>query len=723
MSKKKFVVIAHVLLFCAFNAVKAQNYTEFRPVDPIALDRNVKYGKLSNGLTYYIRNTRLPDNKISLNIVVKAGRIHEDKDQLGAAHLLEHMGFRSLRHFPEGIRGYLLSKGLEYGNDVNAWTGSIHTCFFLKIPETGRELLDSSFLILRDWTDGFQLQADEIKRESGAVISEIRKSSEAMREPLLENAKILHHRKYTEYDIDHLMSSYEHFNPEKLSAFYRKWYRADRQAIIIVGNIDVSEMERKVIETFSPLKYPGTEISDREIINDWSVKPSQDENLITIPRNISSGVDISIMRIIPTRIKSEYPANTNEYRTVTVDRLINEMLQFRLEAMSPAGESIHLSANIERSGIIKTAQLDVLSTHFQANGDSLENSMLMAMNELERLGRFGFDQAELARAKTHLYKTITFKTESAPNELVGKYINHFVFNAAAPEPGYEAALTKYLVGDITLEEINLNVSNWLKEIDKSTFVIKGKKKYIEKITKETIKKWVSKVRDRPIKKNDNTKMPELPLATPAFHDFHSPDSFIVNRHPRIGVTEYNLYGTKLVFKPSKNPDDPSKIYLRGVKPGGANLYRNMDYYTALESCSILNKSGVGGLTETDLKKILWGKDLIAYSYIDDDEVGVRGTCSSEDIETMLQLICLIFTNPNRSENEFNLWVSRKIEMIRQDSLRKASEVKVAMDSSNISEGTMYLKRLKFNRVYQIFTELFSNPNDFTFVFTGNIIGV
>ncbi|TFG52327.1 MAG: insulinase family protein, partial [Candidatus Aminicenantes bacterium] len=66
------------------------------PVDP-----KITVGELSNGLRYYIRENREPANRAELHLVVNAGSVLEDDDQLGLAHVVEHMAFNGSKHFPK----------------------------------------------------------------------------------------------------------------------------------------------------------------------------------------------------------------------------------------------------------------------------------------------------------------------------------------------------------------------------------------------------------------------------------------------------------------------------------------------------------------------------------------------------------------------------------------------------------------------------------------------
>ncbi len=94
------------------------NLTEALPVDP-----NVKIGQLPNGLTYYIHKNSKPEKKVELRLVVNAGSVQEEENQLGLAHFMEHMGFNGSKNFPKNeLVSYLQKAGVKFGADLNAYT-------------------------------------------------------------------------------------------------------------------------------------------------------------------------------------------------------------------------------------------------------------------------------------------------------------------------------------------------------------------------------------------------------------------------------------------------------------------------------------------------------------------------------------------------------------------------------------------------------------------------
>src|SRR2546423_7206057 len=159
-----------VLLLIAALPVYAQDLSTLLPTDP-----KVVKGKLPNGLTYYIRSNKKPENKVELRLVVKAGSILETPDQLGLAHFMEHMNFNGLQHFEKNeLVSYLQSIGVEFGADLNAYTSFDETVYILPIPTDNPGNLDKGFQIIEDWSHNALLTNKDIDEERGVVLEESR---------------------------------------------------------------------------------------------------------------------------------------------------------------------------------------------------------------------------------------------------------------------------------------------------------------------------------------------------------------------------------------------------------------------------------------------------------------------------------------------------------------------------------------------------------------------
>ena len=138
-----------VLLFVV-GGLQAQEMPSI-PKDPA-----LRMGKLDNGLTYYIRHNDYPEHVANFYIAQKVGSINENDDQRGLAHLLEHMAFNGSDHFKgNSMQEYLQSIGVEYGRNLNAYTSTDQTVYYITDVPTARiSVVDSCMLVLKDWSNG-----------------------------------------------------------------------------------------------------------------------------------------------------------------------------------------------------------------------------------------------------------------------------------------------------------------------------------------------------------------------------------------------------------------------------------------------------------------------------------------------------------------------------------------------------------------------------------------
>ena len=163
----KFFVAAMLLMV---GTVSAQQMPE------LPTDKEVRVGKLDNGLTYYLRYNNTPEKKANFYIAQRVGSVQEEDTQRGLAHFLEHMAFNGSEHFPTGkMIEYLQTIGVEYGRSLNAYTSFDRTVYYVADVSTERQsALDSCMLVLRDWSSGITITPEEIEKECDVIHYEYR---------------------------------------------------------------------------------------------------------------------------------------------------------------------------------------------------------------------------------------------------------------------------------------------------------------------------------------------------------------------------------------------------------------------------------------------------------------------------------------------------------------------------------------------------------------------
>src|SRR5512133_3119228 len=247
--KSVFVLVAVLLISVSLQA--QPDLTGSAPIDP-----GIRTGKLSNGLTYFIRSNKEPEKRASFYIIQNVGAILENDDQNCLAHFLEHMAFNGTQHFPDkGIISSLEKHGVAFGSNINAYTGFDETVYNLSdVPVEDPGLVDSCLLILNDWSHYLTLSDKEIDLERGVISEERRTSKNASRRMIFQVIPvILKGSKYAERDIIGNIDVIRSFSYNTLRDYYHKWYRTDLQAIAVVGDINVDEVEAKIKALFSSI--------------------------------------------------------------------------------------------------------------------------------------------------------------------------------------------------------------------------------------------------------------------------------------------------------------------------------------------------------------------------------------------------------------------------------------------------------------------------------------
>ena len=217
MIKLKSFVITMLMVFSA--SLLAQQ------MQPLPMDPKIRYGKLENGLTYYIRHNEEPKQRSVFYIAQNVGAILEEDHQDGLAHFLEHMAFNGTKNFPgKGIINYFETLGVKFGADINAGTGQDMTVYYLTNVPTVREgVIDTTLLALHDWSGSITLNEKEIDNERGVIREEWRTGNNANRRMRRKSDELRYPgSQYAKRDIIGDTAVINNFTYDALRAYYQK---------------------------------------------------------------------------------------------------------------------------------------------------------------------------------------------------------------------------------------------------------------------------------------------------------------------------------------------------------------------------------------------------------------------------------------------------------------------------------------------------------------------
>lgn len=422
----------------------------------IPVDKNVKIGHLDNGLTYYIRHNSYPEHVASFYIAQKVGSINENDDQRGLAHLLEHLAFNGTDHFKgNSLQDYLQSIGVEYGRNLNAYTSVEKTVYyFTDVPTTRPTAVDSCMLILKDWSNGISLTEEAINDERDVVHNEYRMRIVGQQRMIERSLpKLYQNNKYGYRFPIGLMSVIDGCKPETLRAYYRKWYRPDNQAIIVVGDVDVNHIESKIKELFSGIKVPANaaKIEPVEVADN-------DTAIYVIDKDKEQQYDIFNIFMkhpaIPNAMKGDMSYLMKGY----MDNVVTSMLGARYAEIAQEADCPFLQAGADDGDFLLSSTKGAFSLIGVAKPGKVKEAYAAVLREAKRMHDFGFTATEYQRAKeeflSRVDKTLANKDKMKNEQFTTQYVDNFISNEPIPSVEDESQIYKMVVPQLPLEAIN-----------------------------------------------------------------------------------------------------------------------------------------------------------------------------------------------------------------------------------------------------------------------------
>ena len=682
------------------------------PIDP-----QVTVGKLKNGLTYYIRENRHPENRAELRLVVNAGSVLEDDDQLGIAHFVEHMAFEGTTHFKkQEIVDYLESIGMRFGPDLNAYTTFDETVYRLQVPTDSTEILEKAMQILEDWAHNILFEQEEIDKERGVIVEEwrIRRDAETrIRE--LQYPVLFHDSRYALRNPIGKMEIIRTFEPETLKRFYRDWYRPDLMAVIAVGDFDKVVVEKLIQNYFSKITAP----KDPRVHPEFSV-PDHAETLFSIVTD--KELTTSRVSVFTKHQIKEY-RTVRDYRTILIENLFYSMLDARLWELTKSQDPPFIDANSGSGRFVRSKQFSILGA--QVKDNEIERGVEALLTEVERIKRFGFTESELERQKEELLAWVEqFYNERDKREsdsYMFEYTDNYLEGEPIPGIEFEYELFKRYMPVITIGEVNVYAIDICAEKNRVILIGAPQKPDTRLPDQDDLSALISMVKSKEI-------LPYVDVIsdTPLISSLPSPTHILEERNiEEIGVTEWTLgNGVRVVLKPTDFKND--EILFRAFSPGGHSLVSDNDWAAAVTATDIIEEGGVASFTLTELSKKLSGKLADVSPWIDELFEGMSGSATPEDLETMFQLIYLYFISPRYDETGF---LTVKTQMEESVKNREASPEESFWDTVRVVlEQNHYraqpwteekISRMDAEKSYAFYKDRFSDASDFTFFFIGN----
>jgi zinc protease len=680
-------------------------------------DTAVRIGKLANGFTYFIRHNANPKNRVIFYLANKVGSVLENDNQQGLAHFMEHMNFNGTTHFPKNqLSDYLQKAGVRFGADVNAYTGFDETVFQLPIASDRQGLLDTGLLIMHDWAQGALLEASEIDKERGVVLEEKRLRKGAQQRLQQQYMPVLfNHSRYGQRLPIGMDSVISYFKPETINEFYHDWYRPDLQALIVVGDIDVNQMEEWIKERFSDLKNPVNEKPRTK----YSIALTGANQFIAVTDREQTNTNVQVL------IKREgKPIKTGQdYKEHIIENLFNIMLSGRYGELSEQKDHPFIAGGAGIGPFI--GGLRTFSVRVVAKPGELESGFKAIWQETERLKRFGFTATELDRAKKQFLKnreTAAKQISTATSQpYVNEYLDHFLTGNAIPGTAKEYEISKEAMAGITLADVNGLINHYQTDTNRDIIVIAPEEDKANLPGDATLTAWIKQVQEEKMEPYKDGFMAQPLLNKP-------PVSGKIEKQIELKEIHAKKYilsnGVSVILKPEKFV--ANDILVKGFASGGLSLYPDKDYESGRYAAYLVTTAGLGNFNFSELKKYLSGTTAFIAMGITDYGEDIQAAASPDDMETLLQMIYLYFTQPKKDSVAYhNLIVQEKASLAkRQNNPSSIFEDTVEAVMGNYStrrtgSSLEKVEQIDLNRSYEIYKECFSDASGFTFTFVGD----
>ena len=710
-------LMALVLMLVGATASFAQQ------MPPIPMDPNVRVGKLENGLTYYVRHNNYPEGQANFYIAQKVGSVIEEDNQRGLAHFLEHMCFNGTEKFPgNGVIKYLESIGVKFGADLNAYTSIDETVYNIdNVPMNVAGAVDSCLWILHDWAGGLLLEDEDIDKERGVIHEEWRQRNTAQQRMMeAVSLEMYPGSPYGERWPIGTMEVIDNFPYEALRAYYEKWYRPDQQAIVVVGDVNVDEIESKIKGIFADLTMP-----ENPAERVYYPIADNKEPIIAIAQDKEQQYGIVYLfakhEAIPNEAKGDMQYLILDY----AKQMFAQMMHGRMNelAMQPDAPFVE--------GFVNDGEYFLAKTKGAINGaiipkeGKMKESVAVLYREMLRAKHHGFTESEYVRARaeylTQLESAYNERAKVKSQRFCKEYVRHFIDNEPIPGIENEYALMNQLAPNLPVELVNQVVASLMSDSNLVVMAMLPEKEGLTYPNDAEVAQLLAAVAAE-----DITAYEDKVSNEPLIAEEPAGGKVVKVKEVAFGYKQLTLSNGATVYLKSTD-FKADQIMMRAVSKGGQALYDESEAINLSQLTDVIENNGIGNFNTTDLQKVLAGKKANVTPYIDMYREGVVGNSTPKDFETLMQLTYLQFTAPRLDAEAFASYKSKMKAMLENQELDPQTALgdTLVKEFYNNHPRAINMKaadvdKIDDARILEIYKERFANAGDFSFFFTGAI---
>jgi len=630
-----------------------------KATDPIPFMKNARTGVLPSGLRYYLLENIQPEGRAYLTLAVDVGSVLETEDERGLAHFVEHMAFVKTARFGKlELLNYLRSLGMRFGPEVNASTSFNETVYGIEVPvevalDGRKKVPDMALAVIDDWSRSIIFDSEDVDGERLVVLEEYRYRAlnangriQMEMLPLLFRGSI-----YADRLTIGLPAVIESAPAERLEAFYKKWYRPENMAIIIVGDFDAAYLEVTLTEHFPSDKtaYPGgsgmpTSLATATVLPTFTrprptlsaPKKGSFESLVLTDSELA----YSTIELYWKRKADPMRQNLAYFRSYMIDTLADIMLSLRFDEAGTKPDTPYMAANTGRASPDNSTRFYYLSAIAKTGftGESLRELFLVR----ETLSRYGFTGDEAETAKAFLLSNLeqTTAENQHSNNFVNAFTEHFLSGEPAPDPEWQLDAARRLLPGITLKEINKAVKDYFADDDITVIIAAPDTEAASLPGKAEIKAMSDEMRKVKIAAPVSASRGDALLSfVPA------PGSIVSETtDSETGAIIIMLSnGVELILKETRNRNSEVSLYAQAR--GGHLSAPPESAVSARLAADMLSASGLGAHTRTELTRLLMDRQASLSFWTQDYLRGFSGAASVKDLRTLFELLYLSFTQP------------------------------------------------------------------------------
>ncbi len=706
------IALLVALLFSVSCASTKVSNSRSLPTDPAVLS-----GKLENGMSYFIQRNTEPANRIMLRLVIQAGSNMEEDDQQGVAHLLEHMAFNGSENFePQELVSYFESIGMNFGADVNAYTSFDETVYMLEVPADDPSMLATGMLVFHDWACGLTLSQEELDKERGVVVEEWRlRRGLSGRINDTQIPLLLKDSRYAERLPIGKMDVIQNVPRQRVVDFYEKWYRPELMSVVVVGDVEPEKIQSLIQDVMGDIPA-----SEKPIQSETYSVPMQTKPVVQIMRDPEQ--PYQLIQILE-QVESHPITTVGDMKKSIITQIASSIFNMRLSEISQTADSPWIDAAIANQFITHNTAFHLLG--LVPLNNQFDKGFNTLLEEFLRYKKFGATQGELDRAKQNILASAeqSWKNRDKINssQLASDIVNSIVTGDTLISTEEFYKVYQEIVPTITLQEINEVAANWFKNLGTILFALIPENSTNFPNQEELLAMWQNFKPTKPLEPYTEGTVEGDLMALPSEQGSVSYEGTL----PGTDIQSYKMSnGATLLL--NQTDFKHNEILFNAVSNGGLSLLSDKEYPSGAFAVSYNDLSGLNGFTPTDLQKKLAGKNVSLYTYIGDYNEQLSGSSTTQDLETLMQLIHLQFTAADFTDTAWanlmnsatlqaqshgsqpdDVFSDKIIQLLYGDDIRKQP---LTMD---------FVEKVNPQTAETVFTQRFADAGDFTFTFTGD----